>query len=406
MDLAEATDAVRVPNGVPVSDVDPFSKPFFDDPFSTHATLRDAGPVVWLSRWNCFAVARYAEVHAILNDPETFCSSRGVGLADFAKEEPWRPPSLILEADPPSHTRPRGVLGQVLSLGALRAYKPQFTATAEKLVDALLERTSFDGVADLAEAFPMSVFPDAVGLCPQGREHLLPYASVVFNAFGPPNAIREEAIARSMPHVAYVTGQCQRDALAPDSLGANVHAGVDAGKLSDGEAALLVRSMLSAGIDTTVNGIGNAIDCLIRFPDQWEKLRADPGLARNAFEEALRLESPFQLFFRTTTRDVDVAGTQLPEGAKVLLIVAAANRDPRRWSDPDTYDVTRRVAGHVAFGAGIHMCVGQFVARLEGEVMLETLARKVRTIAPAGEPVRRYNNTLRGFEHLPLTFRA
>ena len=196
-----------------------------------------------------------------------------------------------------------------------------------------------------------------------------------------------------MPHVAYVTAQCQRDQLAPSSLGANVHAAVDAGTVSDGEAALLVRSMLSAGIDTTVNGIGNALDCLLRFPDQWDRLRADPSLARNAFEEVIRLESPFQDFFRTTTRDVVVGGTAIPEGSKVLLFVGSANRDPRRWSDPDSYDITRRMAGHVGFGAGIHMCVGQFVARLEGEVILETLARKVgriRADRPGGPPLQQH----------------
>jgi cytochrome P450 len=402
MDLADATDDVRVPSGIPVSDADPFSHAFFEDPFPTHAALRDAGPVVWLSRWNCFAVARYTEVFAALSDPETFCSRRGVGLADFAKDIPWRPPSLILESDPPEHARPRGVLSQTLSIGALRAYRPQFAAAAETLVDSLLARKTFDGITDLAEAFPMSVFPDALGLCPEGREHLLPYASLVFNAVGPSNDLREQAIARSMPHVSYVTAQCQRDALAPGSLGAQVHASVDSGTLKDEEAALLVRSLLSAGLDTTVHGIAAALDCLTRFPDQWDRLKDDPTLARNAFEEAVRMESPVQAFFRTTTRATELGGVALPADAKVLLFFSAANRDPRRWENPDAYDITRRVSGHVGFGGGSHMCVGQFVARLEGEVLLETLARKVDGLRRTGPAVRLHNNSLRGLEHLPL----
>jgi hypothetical protein len=132
-------------------------------------------------------------------------------------------------------------------------------------------------------------------------------------------------------------------------------------------------------------------------------LRREPSLARNAFEEAVRFESPVQTFFRTTTRDVEIGGYGIAEGEKVLMFLGAANRDPRRWDDPDRYDITRRTSGHVGFGSGIHMCVGQLVARLEGEVLLAALARKVASIEISGPVKRRYNNTLRGLESLPIT---
>jgi cytochrome P450 len=383
--------------------VDPFSIEFFDDPYPTHALLREAGPLVYLDKWSVYGVARYAEVHVVLNDPMTFCSSRGVGLSDFAKEKPWRPPSLILEADPPAHTRTRAVLSQVLSPTVMKQLRDRFAAAAAAKVDELLARKGFDAVADLAEAYPMSVFPDAVGLKQEGRENLLPYAGLVFNAFGPPNKLRQDAIERSAPHQAYVAEQCQRQNLAPDGFGAAIHARVDAGDITAAEAAILVRSLLSAGIDTTVNGIGAAIYCLARFPDQWLRLRNDLSLARNAFEEAIRFESPVQTFFRTTAREVEIGGQRIGEGEKILMFLGAANRDPRRWDNPDLYDVTRRTSGHVGFGSGIHMCVGQLVARLEGEVMLAALARKVSTIEITGPAKRRYNNTLRGLESLPVT---
>jgi len=387
---------------VPHLDVDPFALDFFADPFPTHERLREAAPVIYLDKWNVYGVARYAEVHAVLNDPATFCSSRGVGLSDFAKEKPWRPPSLILEADPPAHTRTRAVLSTVLSPTVMKQLRGRFTAAAEARVDALLERRRFDAIEDLAEAYPLSIFPDALGLKPEGREHLLPYASLVFNAFGPPNQLREEAIERSAPHQAYVAEQCQRDNLAPGGIGACIHAHVDSGAITETEAPLLVRSLLSAGLDTTVNGIGAAVYCLARFPDQFERLRGDPTLARNAFEEAVRFESPVQTFFRTTTRDVELSGAKIPEGEKVLMFLAAANRDPRRWEQPDTYDITRRTSGHVGYGSGIHMCVGQLVARLEGEVMMAALARRVARIEIVGEPRRLFNNTLRGLGSLPV----
>jgi 4-methoxybenzoate monooxygenase (O-demethylating) len=390
---------------IPHLDFDPFSIEFFADPFPTHERLREAGPVVYLDKWSIYGVARYEQVHAVLNDPQTFCSSRGVGLSDFAKEKPWRPPSLILEADPPAHTRTRTVLNQVLSASALRPLRAHFTALAEAKVDELLERGSFDAIADLAEAYPLSVFPDALGLKKEGRENLLPYASLVFNAFGPPNELRKQAIERSAPHQAYVAAQCQRENLAPDGLGACIHAQADSGAITHDEAPLLVRSLLSAGIDTTVNGIGAAVYSLARFPDQLAKLRADPSLARNAFEEAVRYESPVQTFFRTTTREVEIGGHIVGEGEKVLMFLGAANRDPRRWENPDSYDITRRTSGHVGYGSGIHMCVGQLVARLEGEAMMAALAHKVGTIEITGQVQRRYNNTLRGLESLPVTIR-
>ena len=396
----------RMASGIPGLDIDPFAIEFFENPYPAQETLREAGPVVHLDKWNVYAVARYAEVHAVLNDPLTFCSSRGVGLSDFAKEKPWRPPSLILEADPPAHTRTRAVLSRVLSPAVMKQIRDRFVDAAEVKIDRLLAKGSVDAVADLAEAYPLSVFPDAVGLRQEGRDHLLPYAGVVFNAFGPPNELRQTAIERSQPHQAYVQEQCQRHNLAPGGFGACIHARVDAGDITEVEAPMLVRSLLSAGIDTTVNGLGAAIYCLARFPEEWARLRSNPTLARNAFEEAIRFESPVQTFFRTTTKDVDIGGHGVREGEKILMFLGAANRDPRRWADPDRYDITRKTSGHVGFGSGIHMCVGQLVARLEGEAMLAALARKVATIEITGPVKRRYNNTLRGLESLPLTLKA
>jgi 4-methoxybenzoate monooxygenase (O-demethylating) len=396
--MSLATDA-------PASDVDPFSVEFFEDPHRIHEALREAGPVVWLSRYGIYAVARYAEVHAVLNDWRTFCSSRGVGMSDFAKETPWRPPSLVLETDPPEHDRARAVLNRVLSPAAMKRLREGFAAAAERKVDELLERRSFDAIPDLAEAFPLSVFPDAVGLRQEGREHLLPYAGLAFNAFGPDNELRRKALAEAAPHVAWVTEQCRRENLSPGGLGAGIHEASGTGEIAPEEATLLVRSLLTAGLDTTVNGIGAAVYCLARFPDQWRKLHAQPSLARAAFEEAVRFESPVQTFFRTTTRAVEIGAVGIGEGRKVLMFLGAANRDPRRWERPEEYDIARRASGHVGFGNGVHMCVGQLLARLEGEVLLAAMARKVESIEIAGPVERRYNNTLRGLASLPVAIK-
>lgn len=386
----------------PTSAADPFSAEFFTDPFPVHAALRDAGPVVRLSAYECWAVARYDEVHRVLNDWETFSSARGIGLSDFKKEPPWRLPSLVLETDPPFHDRTRKVLNRVLSPAAMKVLKERFAAAADALIDELLERDSFDAVPDLSEAFPLAVFPDAIGMPAGNRHNLLPYGNMVFNSIGPRNAFFQESVREAEPVLAWVQAQSQRDQLTDDGFGAQIHAAVATGELTEEEAPMVVRSLLTAGVDTTVSGLGAALFCLARFPGQFQALRANPALARAAFEEAVRFESPVQAFFRTTTRAVDIGGFPIGEGEKILVFFAAANRDPRRWERPEEYDIARKTVGHVGFGSGVHACVGQLLARLEGEVVVRALARKVAHIEIVGEPRRRFNNTLRGLASLPL----
>ncbi|WP_234027877.1 cytochrome P450 [Pseudonocardia dioxanivorans] len=140
-----------------------------------------------------------------------------------------------------------------------------------------------------------------------------------------------------------------------------------------------------------------------RHCEQWRLLHDDPARAKFVFDEALRWESPVQTFFRTTVRPTEFAGTTIPEETKVLLFLGAANRDPRRWGpDSESFDIARHAAGHVAFGMGVHRCVGQLVARLEAELVIEALARRVRTLEPAGDPVPTPNNTLKGWARVPV----
>ena len=386
----------------PVSTIDPFSHGFLGDPYPHHAVLREAGPVVWLDKYGIWAMARHEQVRDALTDWQTYCSSAGVGLSDFRKEPPWRPPSIILEADPPLHTRTRAVLTRILSPMAIKVLRERFEQEAERLIASLVARGEFDGIADLAEAYPLKVFPDAVGISEDGRDNLLPYGSMVFNSFGPRNDLFQEAMANAGPVRDWIMSKCSRAALAPEGLGTQIFHAVDAGDLSEDEAGMLVRSFLSAGIDTTVYGLGNALYCLARYGEQWQTLCENRNLIRNGFEEVLRFEAPVQTFFRTTTKPVAVGGVQLGEGEKVLLFLAAANRDPRRWERPDTFDVSRRAAGHMTFGTGIHGCVGQAVARLETEAILGALAKRVKAFELTAEPKRRLNNTLRGFDSLPL----
>jgi cytochrome P450 len=390
------------PSGVPSLDLDPFSDDFLRNPYVGHHAMREAGPVVWLSRYQVFAVARFQEVSDVLANHETFVSSRGVGLSDFAKEKPWRQPSRLLEADPPEHSEARHVVTKILNPKLLRTLKEDFQARADAIVAEVAARGEIDGVHDLAERYPLEVFPDWVGLSAQGRENLLPYGSMVFNTFGPMNHLYEKALERGSAATGWIMEQCTPGVPDPDGFGAKIHQMAAESGYNEEDQARLLRSFLSAGVDTTVHGIGSALHALASNPEQFELLKADPTLARATFEETVRHASPVQTFFRTTNKDTVVSGAAIPEGSKVLMFLAAANRDPRQWERADEFDISRRAGGHVGFGFGVHACLGQMLARLEGECVLNALARLVDRIELTGTPEIQLNNTLRGLDSLPL----
>ncbi|RCW39660.1 hypothetical protein DFQ14_11536 [Halopolyspora algeriensis] len=395
MTLSPTADVTSLPD-------DPFSVANIVDPYPMLTRLRENGPVTWLEKYGVYAVAGFEEVYEVLTDFETYCSSGGLGPHDIRKDEAWRPPS-ILESDPPTHTVMRRALTGVINPSTVRALRESFTPPAEELADELVARGEFDVVKDLAEKYPLRVFPDAVGIPEDGREHLLPYGNMVFNAFGPKNEIRDRAFANADEHSAAIMRNCARENLDDTGFGARIWDRVHDGLLTPEQATLLVRALLSAGVDTTVFGIGNTLKCLSQSPKAWATLHDNPALAKFAVDEALRLESPFQKFHRTTTAAGTLGGVDIPAEEKILLFTGAANRDPRQWPDnADVYDIERQASGHVAFGMGLHQCVGQPIARLEMELVLKALATRVERIEPAGEPVPIVHNSLRGFESVPV----
>jgi cytochrome P450 len=280
---------------VPIVDVDPFSDENLENPNAMHQRLREAGPVVRIPAYDLIAVARHTEVQAVLGDWKTYISSAGVGLINFHHEPPLRPRSLLLETDPPDHTRARAVILRILSVAALQQLGPVLHREAESLVDRLIQQGEIDGVSDLAQAYPLKVFPDAVGLDDEDRPKLLLYGELLFNGNGPRNERFRRSLERAEGVAEWIMSRCQREALRPSGLGAQVYQAAEAGAISFEEAPMLVRSFLSAGIDTTVSALGNALLCLASFPDQYERLHANPSLARPAFEESLRFDRPYSL---------------------------------------------------------------------------------------------------------------
>lgn len=402
--MTAGDNAEQCSGPVPTSTVDPFSPAFRSDPFAAYVELRELGSVVWLSRYRIWAVTRYQQIREVLTDWRRFSNAGGGGLRNYFTDKPWRPPSLILEVDPPAHTRTRKVFMDVVSSARLASLREAFEAEADHIVDAALDKGTIDAIPELVRPFPMTVFPDAVGMRKgEDRMNMLVYGSMVFGAFGPITPWYEELMKQADQVTAWILERCQRDALAPGGIGAAIYQHVDTGEIEPGEATLLVRSLLSAGIDTTIDSIGLCLKCLAEHPDQWALLRDNPDLARAAFEEATRYDSSSQSLFRTTLEDIQYEGLPLGKHAKVLVLIGSAGRDERKWTEPDRFDITRRVTGsQLGYGTGIHGCVAQNMARLEGEVFFRALARKVQSIELTGSPELRLNPGLRGLASLPL----
>ncbi|WP_397556593.1 cytochrome P450 [Microbacterium alkaliflavum] len=389
-------------DGAPSLDIDPFSAEGLDDPHAIDAAIRDAGPIVRLEKYDVWFTGRYDVAERVFRDYETFESSSGTGMWNVKRAENWRKPSVILENDPPGHTKYRRIMASILSQRVVRRLTETFQARADELVDEVVSSAEFDAATALAEAYPLSVLPAAVGVQPEGVKYLLPYSNLNFQAMGPRNELYERALAAAEEASAYVAWQMRRDALEEGGLGHTIYAYVDDGEISEEDAGMLVRTFLSAGVDTTIFGIQFALLALAQDPASWSLLRDDPGLARTAFEEALRWNAPSPFIGRTTARETEIDGVRLEAGEKVVMDLAAANRDPQRWDRPEVYDLSRDTSGHLAFGTGIHGCVGQMMARMEATCLLSALARRVQTIELTAEPVRFHSNWLRGFESLPV----
>lgn len=406
MTLIEGHRKITPAKGIPVLDIDPYDEEILRNPWPYYAKLRELGPVVYIPKYSVLAVGQFLPTRLTFSDHENFVSSRGVGLDDFSLIDPWRPPSIILEADPPNHTVTRKIMARVLSPKVVKGLMAEFERTANELVDELLERGTFDGVGDFAEIFPTRAFPPAVGMKDVHVRHLVDYGAIAFNALGPDNQLRRNALYMAPIVAPWINGACARGRLNDSGLGALVYEAADAGDINADQAMMLVRSFLSAGVDTTVTGIGNALWCLANNPDQWDALKGDEKLVRPCFEEVLRYTSPVHTFCRTAGRDTEIAGHRVAEGTKVLCVLGSANMDPDHWADPEQFRVDRRPTGHLAFGAGIHGCVGQNIARGEMQAVLNAMRAKVDRIEITGEAKWRPNNAIHALEALPLKFIA
>ena len=388
-------------NTVPRLDLDPYADEALKNPYETQRTIRDAGPVVWLTKYACYAVAGHTVVQRILQDYRQFSSAAGVGLANLKKPGAWRAQSPLVESDPPDHSAIRGAMNKILSPAIIRAWRDAFAAEAAGFCDRVLAMGEFDGLHDFAFAFVQNVFPAVLGIEPNPRNFSI-VGRHSANAAGPKNHLFAQSQAELESIMDWYLRSQTPEGLVPGGFGEKVFAAEQAGDMPAGTAGPVMRTLVRGGLDTTISGVSSTLLYLARNPPQFALLKGDPTLVLSAFEEALRLESPTNSVYRTTTDSAEIDGIKLLPNEKVLLLIGAANRDPRVWPDADQFRVRRRARNALFFGGGAHNCLGQRTARLEAECLLGEFVRRVKTLELTGEPSWQAVNALRTLDRLPL----
>ena len=372
-----------MPGHIPAIDDDVFSHEAVLNARAVDDRLRELSPVVWLNRENIAVLGRWEHVADGLRDWETFSNT----------SRPWHDPNsvrpeILLTDDPPKHTRIRAIIGTALSPRALKKMEEHFHVVAKAQVARLMERAGepLDAVADIAAPYVHQVLPDVIGLPEWGRDKMSAFGHAVWATMGPMNELFEEAMQGAEPLLQWADAACSRENLDPEGLGMQMYLAADRGEISQDEAKLLTLTMLSAGADTTVMTAGTALRAFCQFPDQWKALQADPSLLRNAFDESLRWDSPSRLAGRLAVKDVEIEGMTIPAGTRCGLLFAAANRDPRKWDQPEAFNIKRDLRGHVGWGYGVHSCVGRTLAQLEADALFGALINAVDHFESDGDP--------------------
>jgi cytochrome P450 len=385
-------------NRYPSFDLDPFCDELLDQPYAYFRRLRDAGPVFRLTSYDVLGLARFDDVRLGLKDWRAFSSAVGPAFNETLNA------SLeggVIRLDPPEHEGVRTAMVQRLRLGRLKEFAPVADQLAGEMVTAFVERKTFDAVTDLARPFVATFTGRILGI-PQDVADLAVRASTAgFDALGPMNQRATEALPVVGQFFATMA-KLVKDDMTPGSIAWEILDARERGETPDSETLQLLFQYLGPAFETTINAIGNILWLLARHPAQWQLLLRQPELIPSAINESLRLESPLQIWSRVAREDVAVGGAEIPAGTRVAMFLAAANRDERHYPDPEVFDVRRNPADHLAFGNGIHACVGAPLARLEIGSILNAISGKVRDIKLAGDPVRQLNNISRGFASLPV----
>jgi pimeloyl-[acyl-carrier protein] synthase len=407
--MASTADEASPPQGL-------FGRGMISNPYPTYHRLRSSSSVLWAEAMGSWVVTRYADVASLLRDPRTSSERFGriearAGRPELASMFRMRADAM-LNTDAPKHTRLRSLVSKAFTPKAVEAMRPAIRGIVDGLLDAVEPRGRMDLMQDLACDLPVAVIAAMLGVPPEDRSRFKRWSDDIAVTANVQPELSTEALDRAALAYGELTDYFKgivggpRGSRAEGLLWALAEAEEQGDKLSGSELYANAILLLNAGHETTTNLIGNGMLALLRNPDQWRGLVAEPSIVEGAVEELLRYDSPVQLTGRTAKEDIELPGQRIAAGQGVLLVLGAANRDPEHFPDPDRLDLRRPEARqHVAFGMGPHYCLGAPLARLEGRIVFETLVRRCPGLRLEVDPPEyRDNFNLRGLKSLAVAF--
>ena len=396
----------RIQSGVVWNLLDPS---FIADPYPTYRALRERDPYHYSPLTSMITVVPYEDVDAILRDHRRFSSViRGTEPFPVAEEQARRQLSPSMQfRDPPDHTRLRGVVNRAFTPPQIAKMEDQIRATAHSLLDVIGDSNHFDLMEHFANLLPMLVIAEMIGVPTDDRQQFKRWSDQIIRGLEP--NLSEAELSELLDNAEALAGylapiiEDRRREPKDDLVSRLVFAEEDGQTLSHDETQITLRLLLVAGNETTTNLIGNGLKALLEHPEQLELLRQQPDLIPSAIEELLRYDSPVQVDVRRLVEDTEIGDKQGKKDSLVTPLIGAANRDPQVFRDPDRLDITREDPGNIAFGRGIHHCLGAPLARLDAKVAFEVLLERFDEIKfGLRDPKYRHNIVLRGLEHLDV----
>ena len=397
---------------------DPADPSFIADPYPTLNALREAGPLHWEPDWNLWLITRHDDVRAAQLDrrlgrvrdgharPSDFRPLRELELDDWESYYAVERYSLLM-LEGPEHARLRGLVSRAFTPRRVRELRDPITGIARRLLADLDGRPSFDLLSDFAEPYSVRVIAALLGAPADHSDQLVAWSHAIVKMYELHVNVEQAraATAAARDFDAWTRELIARRRAAPedDLITALCRAQTEEGSLSDAEIVSAVILLLNAGHEATVNTLGNGMTALLRSGGAWQRLVSGEVTAATAIEEMMRYDSPLQMFGRFVLEEgVEIAGRPMPVGDEVMMLFGSANRDPRRYRDPDEFLVDRGDADHITFGGGAHYCLGAPLARLELEVAVECLAAAFPRLSPAAAPEREEGFAIRGFREVEL----
>ncbi len=396
----------RLPTASTPVEFDPFSYAIHDDPYPVYRRLRDEAPAYRNERLGFWALSRYGDVLAAFKEPLLFSNAQGVSLERSSAGQASALASF-LAMDPPRHDQMRALVARGFTPRRVADLEPRIRDLATQYIDRFIAGGHCDIIQDFAARLPMDVVSELLGVPASDRDMLRVWADTVLHREEGSPAVPPAAVDATRRLVGYF-GELLRTRRAQpgsDLVSALIDADVDGERLRDPEIIAFLFLMIIAGNETTTKLLGNALYWLWKNPSQRAAVRREPTLVPNWVEETLRYDGSTQMLARTVTRDVELHGQTMRAGDRLLLLIGAANRDDRVFTDPDVFDVRRDTSQHIAFGKGTHFCLGASLARLEARIGLEEIHARLPDFDIDGTRlVRVHSPNVRGFASLPIAF--